>query len=206
VCHDPGIRRDSASAPSSATTSCSIGRKVQNAGALIKAIDSMGSNPLTASGSRWASLALPYRYGMKSQQFITNAFVTLHAKKRTNREGGLVAEHEHHEADELDLEAGDFWVQIESSQGHGPIWDRSLTLSTSGNVANGTILTTLLFAYIGYHERLLEHHQCSHPDCRLVWVHRQLLGMLETALDQTAQLMEDCDEEPESGEEEDQAD
>jgi len=76
----------------------------------------------------------------------------------------------------------------------------------SGNVANGTILTTLLFAYIGYHERLLEHHQCNNPDCRLVWGHRQLLGLLETALAQTAQLMEDCDEEPESGEEEDQAD
>jgi len=64
----------------------------------------------------------------------------------------------------------------------------------------------LLFAYIGYHERLLEHHQCSNPDCRLVWGHRQLLGLFETALAQTAQLMEDCDEEPESGEEEDQAD
>jgi hypothetical protein len=96
----------------------------------------------------------------------------------------------------LDFEAGDFWVQIESSQGNGNIWDRSLNLSTSGNVANGTILTTLLFAYIGYHERLLDNHQCSHPDCRLVWVHRQLLGMLETALDQTAHLMEGCDEEP----------
>src|SRR6266487_18430 len=72
-----------------------------------------------------------------------------------------MAESEHHEADELDLAAGDFWVQIESSSGAGPIWDRSLNLSTSGNVANGTILTTLLFAYIGYHERLLAHHQCS---------------------------------------------
>ena len=117
-----------------------------------------------------------------------------------------MAEHEPHEADELDLEAGDFWVQIESSQGNGTILDRSLNLATSGNVANGTILTTLLFAYIGYHERLLAHHQCSNPDCRLVWVHRQLLGMLETALDQTAHLMEGCDEEPESGEEEDDTD
>jgi hypothetical protein len=137
-------------------------------------------------------------------QWSLNACVTLHAKKCTNREGGLMADHEHHEADELDLEAGDFWVQIESSQGEGHIWDRSLNLSTSGNVANGTILTTLLFAYIGYHERLLAHHQCSNPDCRLVWGHRQLLGMLESALDQTAQLMEGCDEEPESDEEEDQ--
>jgi hypothetical protein len=142
---------------------------------------------------------------MKNQGFIIKTFVTRKAKKRTNREGGLVAEHDHYEADELDLEAGDFWVQIESSQGEGNIWDRSLNLSTSGNVANGTILTTLLFAYIGYHERLLAHHQCSNPDCRLVRVHRQLLGMLETVLDQTAQLMEGCDEEPESDEEEDQA-
>ena len=116
-----------------------------------------------------------------------------------------MADHEHHEADELDLAAGDFWVQIESSQGEGPIWDRSLNLATSGNVANGTILTTLLFAYIGYHERLLAHHQCSNPDCRLVGIHQQLLGMLETALEQTAQLLEGCDEEPESDEEEDQA-
>jgi hypothetical protein len=116
-----------------------------------------------------------------------------------------MADHEHHEADELDLAAGDFWVQIESSQGEGPLWDRNLNLSTSGNVANGTILTTLLFAYIGYHERLLAHHQCSHPDCRLVGVHRQVLGMLETALEQTAQLLEGCDEEPESDEEEDEA-
>ena len=109
-----------------------------------------------------------------------------------------MAEHEPHEADELDFAAGDFWVQIESSQGNGHIWDRNLNLSTSGNVANGTILTTLLFAYIGYHERLLAQHQCSNPDCRLVGVHRQLLGMLETALEQTAQLLEGCDEEPES--------
>ena len=116
-----------------------------------------------------------------------------------------MAEHEHHEADELDFAAGDFWVQIESSQGNGHIWDRNLNLSTSGNVANGTILTTLLFAYIGYHERLLDNHQCSNPGCRLVWVHQELLSMLETALDQTAHLMADCDEEPESGEEEDGA-
>ena len=116
-----------------------------------------------------------------------------------------MADHAHHEADELNLAAGDFWVQIESSPGDGPIWDRSLNLSTSGNVANGTLLTTLLFAYIGYHERLLDNHQCSNPDCRLVRVHRQLLGMLETALEQTAHLMEGCDEVPESGEEDDQA-
>jgi hypothetical protein len=132
--------------------------------------------------------------------------VTLQAQKRTNREGGLMADHAHHEADELDLAAGDFWVQIESSPGDGPIWDRSLNLSTSGNVANGTLLTTLLFAYIGYHERLLAHHQCSNPDCRLVWGHRQVLGMLETVLDQTAQLLEGCDEAPESDVEADQAD
>src|SRR5262249_8477236 len=127
-----------------------------------------------------------------------HACVTLHAQTRTNCEGGLMADHTHHEADELDLAAGDFWVQIESSPGDGPIWDRSLNLSTSGNVANGTLLTTLLFAYIGYHERLLAHHQCSNPDCRLVWGHRHVLGMLETALEQTAQLLEGCDEAPES--------
>jgi hypothetical protein len=116
-----------------------------------------------------------------------------------------VAEHEHHEADALDGDAGDFWVQIESSQGAGHLFDRRLTLSTSGNVANGTILTTLLFAYIGYHERLLANHQCNTPDCPLVGVHRQLLGMLEIALDQTAHLMEGCDEAPESDEEADEA-
>jgi hypothetical protein len=133
-----------------------------------------------------------------------NAFVIRHDQKCTNHEGGFVAEHEHQEVDELDLESGDFWIQIESSHGNGTLWDRHLNLSTSGNVANGTILTTLLFAYLGYHERLLANHQCSNPACRLVWVHRQLLGMLETALDQTAPLMEGCDEEPESGEDEDQ--
>jgi len=118
-----------------------------------------------------------------------------------------VAEHKHQATDELDLAAGDFWVQIESSQGNGTLLDRRLNLATSGNVANGTILTTLLFAYIGYHARLLKNHQlCSNPDCRLVWIHCQLLGMLETALDQTAHLMEGCDEEPESGEEEDDTD
>src|SRR5258708_5959407 len=115
-----------------------------------------------------------------------------------------MAEHEHHETDALDFDAGDFWVQIESSQGDGRILDRRLTLSTSGNVANGTVLTTLLFAYIGYHERLLTHHQCSHPDCGLVQVHRQLLGLLETVLDQTAHLMEGCDEAPEAEEEDDE--
>jgi hypothetical protein len=56
-----------------------------------------------------------------------------------------MADHAHHETDELNLAAGDFWVQLESSPGDGPLWDRSLNLSTSGNVANGTILTTLLF-------------------------------------------------------------
>ena len=117
-----------------------------------------------------------------------------------------MAEHEHHEADELDFDAGDFWVQMESRQGDGHLLDRSLSLSTSGNVANGTVLTTLLFAYIGYHERLLTHHQCSAPDCRLVQAHQQLLGLLETALDQTAHLLEGCDEGPEvEEEEEDQA-
>ena len=116
-----------------------------------------------------------------------------------------MADHEHDEGDELDLEAGELWIQIESSQGEGPLWDRSLNLSTSGNIANGTILTTLLFAYIGYHARLLAQHQSSNPDCRLVGVHQQLLGMLETALDQTAQLLEGCEEEPEGDEEEDQA-
>jgi hypothetical protein len=116
-----------------------------------------------------------------------------------------VADHAHDETDALDVDAGDFWLQIESSQGDGHIVERHLNLSTSGNVANGTILTTLLFAYIGYHARLLDNHQCSHPDCRLVGVHRQLLGMLETALDQTAHLLEGCDEEPESAEEADEA-
>ena len=123
-----------------------------------------------------------------------------------------MAEHEHHDLDDLDYEAGDFWVQIESSaipglasEGSGDIWDRSLHLSTSGNVGRGTILTTLLFAYVGLHERLLENHQCSNPECGLVQVHRQLLGMLETVLDQNAHLMEGCDEEPESYEEEDDA-
>ena len=58
-----------------------------------------------------------------------------------------MAEHAHHEVDELDLDAGDFWIQIESSQGNGTLWDRHLTLSTSGNVANGTILTTLPYPF-----------------------------------------------------------
>jgi hypothetical protein len=138
---------------------------------------------------------------MAPQELIIHACVTLQEKKPINREGGLVAGHEHHEADQLDFAAGDFWLQIESRQGNGTLWDRHLTLSTSGNVANGTLLTTLLFAYIGYHERLLAHHRCSHPDYRLVWGHRQVLGLLETTLDQTAQLMEGCDEEPDSGEE-----
>ena len=116
-----------------------------------------------------------------------------------------MTEHAHHGTEGHESEAGDFWLQIESGQGSGPLWDRSLYLSTSGNVANGTILTTLLFAYIGYHERLLAHHQCSQLDCRLVRVHRQLLDLLESALDQTAHLLEDCDEEPEASEEDDQA-
>jgi hypothetical protein len=122
-----------------------------------------------------------------------------------NVQGGRVAEHEDHEAEELDFAAGDFWVQIESRQGDGAILDQNLNLATSGNVANGTVLTTLLFAYIGYHERLLTHHQCSHPDCRLVQVHRQLLSLLETALEQTAHLLEGCDEDPEAEEGEDEA-
>ena len=62
-----------------------------------------------------------------------------------------MVDHEHHEADKLALTAGDFWVQLESTPGEGPLWDRNLNLSTSGNVANGTILTTLLFAYITFH-------------------------------------------------------
>ena len=122
-----------------------------------------------------------------------------------------MAEHEQHDhthdEDDLDYAAGDFWVHIESSaipelatEDSGAIWDRHLHLSTSGKVANGTILTTLLFAYIGFHERLLEHHQCSHPDCQLVGLHRQLRDLLETALDQTAHLLEHCDEAPETGE------
>ena len=110
-------------------------------------------------------------------------------------------EHEHQEIDDLDYEAGDFWVEIESRYESGNSWDRRLYLSTSGNVANGAILTTLLFAYLGYHDRLLEDHQCSNPNCRLVWVHQQLRTMLETALDQTVHLMEGCDEEPDAGEE-----
>jgi len=85
-----------------------------------------------------------------------------------------VDEHEHQEIDDLDYEAGDFWVEIESRYESGNSWDRRLYLSTSGNVANGAILTTLLFAYLGYHDRLLEDHQCSNPNCRLVWVHQQL--------------------------------
>ena len=124
-----------------------------------------------------------------------------------------MADHEHDETDELDYERGDFWVQIESSglpglasKSNSNIFYRTLHLSTSGNVGRGTILTTLLFAYIGFHERLLENHQCSNPDCGLVRVHRQLLGMLETALDQTAHLMEGCDEEPESGDDEEEDD
>ena len=110
-------------------------------------------------------------------------------------------EYEHHERDDLDYEAGDFWVQIERRDESGNILDRGLDLSTSGNVANGAVLTTLLFAYLGYHERLLEDHQFSNPDCRLVWVHQQLRTMLETALDQTVHLLQGCDEEPEAGEE-----
>jgi hypothetical protein len=112
-----------------------------------------------------------------------------------------VDEHEDSERDDFDYEVGDFWVQIESRDGNGNIWERSLQLASSGNVANGAVLTTLLFAYIGYHERLLEQHQCSNPDCQLVSVHRQLRTMLETALDQTGHLLEGCDEEPEAGEE-----
>ena len=110
-------------------------------------------------------------------------------------------EHEHQEIDDLDYEAGDFWVELESRYESGNSLDRRLYLSTSGNVANGAVLTTLLFAYLGYHERLLEDHQCSNPNCRLVWVHQQLRTMLETALDQTVHLLQGCDEEPETAEE-----
>ena len=116
-------------------------------------------------------------------------------------------DHAHDDEDELDYDAGDFWVHIASStipelatEESGTIWDRNLQLSTSGNVANGTILTSLLFAYIGFHDRLLEHHQCSDADCRLVGLHRQVRDMLETVLDQTAHLLERCDEAPETGE------
>jgi hypothetical protein len=112
----------------------------------------------------------------------------------------------HQEPEGHEGDAGDFWLQIEGSHGSGPLWERDLYLSTSGNVANGTIITTLLFAYIGYHDRLLAHHQCSQADCRLVEVHRQLLDLLETALEQTAHLLEGCDEAPEAGAESDQAD
>jgi len=114
-------------------------------------------------------------------------------------------EYEHEESEDLDYEAGDFWVQIESRDASGNSWDGTLHLSASGNVANGTVLTTLLFAYLGYHERLLAHHQCSDPDCRLVWVHQQIRTMLETALDQTGHLLEGCDEVPETGEEDAEA-
>jgi hypothetical protein len=50
-----------------------------------------------------------------------------------------VADHAHDETDALDGDAGDFWLQIESSQGDGHIVERHLSLSTSGNVANGTM-------------------------------------------------------------------
>ncbi|HEY5869726.1 MAG TPA: hypothetical protein VI542_29870, partial [Candidatus Tectomicrobia bacterium] len=117
-----------------------------------------------------------------------------------------MAEHTHHEAERGEGEDGDFWLQIEGSPGNASPWEQSLSLSTSGNIANGTILTTLLFAYLGYHARLLAHHQCRQPDGRLVEVHRHVLDLLETALDQTAHLMDGCDEAPEDGAEDDRAD
>ena len=55
-------------------------------------------------------------------------------------------------------------------------------------------------------DRLLAHHQCSNPAFQLVGVHRQLLGLLETALEQTAQLLEGCDEAPEAEEGDNHAD
>lgn len=67
----------------------------------------------------------------------------------------------------------------------------------SPNVAKGTVLTTLLCAYMGFHEGLMENHQCGNPECGLVRVHQQLHDLLHTALDQRAHLMQDCDEEPE---------
>ena len=96
-----------------------------------------------------------------------------------------MAEHEDHEAEELDFEAGDFWVQIESRQGDGAILDQNLNLATSGNVANGTVLTTLLFAYIGYHERLLGNHQCGNPDCRLVLVSHNFAHVCQSSVHQS---------------------
>jgi hypothetical protein len=115
-----------------------------------------------------------------------------------------VAEHAHQEGEGHESDAGDCWLQIEIGPHNGPLWERDLALSTSGNVANGTILTTLLFAYIGYHDRLLSHHQCSQAGCRLVGVHRQLLDLLETTLEQTPHLLEGCDEAPEAVAEDDQ--
>jgi hypothetical protein len=117
-----------------------------------------------------------------------------------------VTEHGHQETEGHAGDASDFWLQIESGPHNGPLWERDLSLSTSGNIANGTLLTTLLFAYIGYHDRLLAHHQCSQADCRLVEVHRHVLDLLEHALEQTAHLLEGCDEAPEADTEDDQAD
>jgi hypothetical protein len=70
-----------------------------------------------------------------------------------------VTEHGHQETEGRAGDASDFWLQIESGPHNGPLWERDLSLSTSGNIANGTLLTTLLFAYIGYHDRLLANHQ-----------------------------------------------
>lgn len=109
-----------------------------------------------------------------------------------------MTDHAHQEAEGREQAHGAFWLQLEGDQNAGPPWERHLSLSTSGNVPNGTILTTFLFAYIGYHTRLLAHHQCSHVDCQLVEAHQQVLALLETVLDQTAHLMTGCNEAPEA--------
>ena len=116
-----------------------------------------------------------------------------------------MADHAHQEAEGRESANGGFWLQIEGGHHSGPPWERSLFLSTSGNVPNGTILTTLLFAYVGYHTRLLAHHQCRQADCRLVEAHQHVLDLLETALDQTAHLMAGCDEAPEADGEDNEA-
>ena len=116
-----------------------------------------------------------------------------------------MADHAHDETDALDVDAGDFWLQIESSQGDGPIVERHLNLSTSGNVANGTMRRP-------YSLRIsATMHGCSTTTSVAIrtadwWAYTgSCLGMLETALDQTAHFLEGCDEEPESAEEADEA-
>ena len=109
-----------------------------------------------------------------------------------------MTDHAHQETEGRARANGAFWLQLEGDQDAGPPWERNLVLSTSGNVPNGTILTTLLFAYVGYHTRLLAHHQCSHGGCQLVEAHQQVLDLLETALDQMAHLLAGCDEVPEA--------